>query len=294
MNRPWLRHVLMESGICIDRARLLDWVLARRLNVAAFRYFRLRFSPAVLEDALKTSMNAEEAGRLFSLAMSFINVRDTYKTTGDARTVLADEALLQRAREFSRPAVLEVGASDGSASTGILCESDGFSRILLTDRHNLFHVREFPGGKLFLDSEKRVLGIKILCFYLAFPSAKSVNVRGCREIKTVNPLVSARFGVRTIDRFDMFTDTLDRPVELIRCSNILNASYFTNEQIVEAVRNLMQSLVAGGYLVISHNNARYAEGEALLSLRKTATGFSLADDRNEHELRQLLAAEGAA
>ncbi|MEF2230148.1 MAG: hypothetical protein V3571_04400 [Pseudodesulfovibrio sp.] len=293
MSRSLLWQVLAGSGPCIDRVRLIERGLASGWLIPAMRYGRLRFSPAILEDALRSSRDVDEAGRLFSLGMSFLGVRGTCKTTGDARTGLADEVALHRAGEFDAPGFLEVGASDGSASAGLL-EVGRFSRFILTDRHNCFYARSIPGGSLFLDAEARLLGIKWLCFNLALPAGRAMNTDGWRRIGTLNPAVASRFGVRAIERFDMFRDVLDAPVELIRCSNILNACYFSDAEILAAVGNLMRSLVPGGYLVISHNNEKYAGGEAVLSLQKTEAGYAAADELNGHELLPLLAPGGGA
>ena len=293
MSRSPLWQGLAGSGPCIDRVRLIERGRAAGWLAPAMRFARLRFSPAILEDALRVSGDVDEAGRLFSLGMSFLGVRGTCKTTGNARTGLADEVALKRAGEFDAPGFLEVGASDGSASAGLLA-AGRFSRVLLTDRHHCFHARPIPGGSLFLDAEARPLGLKWLCFYLALPAGRPVDTAGYRRIETLNPAVAARFGVRSIEHFDMFTGVLDKPVELIRCSNILNACYFSDAELRAAVDNLLCSLVPGGYLVISHNNDKYAGGEAVLSLRKTEAGYAVADELNGHELVPLLAPGGGA
>lgn len=291
MNRSRLKHILMESGLCIDRVRLLRWALADdRRRVAAFRYLRLRFSPAILESAVREADTTAEAGEFFSLAMAHVNVGDTYKTTGSDRTVLADDTLLRLAGEYDRPSLLEVGVSDGSSSLRLLREKAVFSRIRLTDRFSHFHVRPFPLGALFLDSEARLLGIKFLCFYLNLALEKRCDTDGTERIETANPQVAAE-GQPVVEPFDMFTDVLDEPVELIKCANILNRSYFTETQLRMAVRNLGRSLADGGRLVVSHNNEKYAQSEAVLVLRRQAGEFVVEENINDHELAELFVSD---
>ncbi|MBI9079547.1 MAG: hypothetical protein JEY79_07390 [Pseudodesulfovibrio sp.] len=288
MNRSRLRHVLMESGLCFDRIRLLEWLLKHdRMRVLAFRFLRLRFSPAILSNAVKTSSDLTEAGRLFSLGMSFINVGDTYKTTTSERTVLADEVLSRLAKTLDGPQLLEIGVSDGSSSLNLLRRKDIFSSIILTDRFSHFHVRKIPLGKMFFDGDRCLLGIKLLCFYLNLALEKSSNVSDCSRIETVNPVVEKEGGISVIDQFNLFEDVLEEPVHFIKCSNILNESYFTSEQIVSAVGNLAKSLVLGGRLVVSHNNDKYKHGEAVLVLRNDPSAFCVEENLNQHELAPL-------
>lgn len=65
MNRSRLKHILMESGLCVDRVWVLDWILKHPwARSFAFRFLRLRVSPAILKDAL-VQIDPEERERLF-------------------------------------------------------------------------------------------------------------------------------------------------------------------------------------------------------------------------------------
>ena len=289
MNRFRLRHILMESGLCIDSIRLLQWLANHEtMRTAAFRLFRLRFSPAILHSALAAAATVEEAGELFSMGISLVNVGDTYKTTKRERSRLADQAILRLAAEYEAPALLEVGVSDGVSSLGLLETNGVFSRVVLTDKFSHFHEGRRWFGKVFLDSYRRLLGVKVGCLYCNLALDRPVEGGRYSRIETVNPVVEARCGVDAFSRFDILSDVMDEPVQIIKCANILSRCYFLEEQVLSAVRNLGRSLVEGGRLVVSHNNDKYDQGEAVLVLRKEGGDFRVEEDVNGHELGDVL------
>lgn len=285
LNRSRIKHTLMESGFCIDSVRLLDWVLRHPwLRIIAFRFLRLRFSPAILTNALSQQVAQNEKSRLFSLGMSYVNVGDTYKTTGRDRTELADKVVKRLADRYGFPCVLEVGASDGISSLNLLDLLGGSAEVLLSDRFNVFYEKHFMFGSFFLDSDKRLLGVKMLCFYLNYSAGAVVSESGYRRIETVNPLLFSERGIKSIIRFNMLGDTLDKPADVIKCSNVLNKSYFTDGQILAAVNCLMQNLKENGAIVISQNNEKYVDGEAVLVLQKKNDELYLVESINDHDL----------
>lgn len=289
MKRPRWLHILKESGLCIDSVRLLQWLGEHdRWSRFAARYLRLRISPGIIEDALHEGRDVEEKAALFSLGMSRVNIGHTYKTTGMDRTVLSDGLLHSFAEGMDKPDLLEVGVSDGSSALGLLARRDLFGEVHLTDRFPFFHVRRFPLGCLYLNSEGCLLGVKFLCFYFNLATELRLDTTGCERLETINPLVADKAGIASIEPFDMFKDRLDSPVGLIKCANIINSTYFTSEQAMAAIHNLSASLKPGGYMVISQNNEKYAGGEAVLALRKNDTGFVLVEDVNDHDFAPLL------
>ena len=287
MRHTSWKHIFRESGLCLDRPRLLDTIALRPwLRVLAFRFLRLRFSPAILENAEAQPGGTEERGRLYSLAMSHLNVGDTYKTTGRNRTVLADAALGRLAAGYSTPSALEVGVSDGISALGLLRNS-ALGAITLTDRFPLFHEKPIPLGRVFLNADGRLLGIKFLCFYLNIGEGPLCDLTRYTPIETANPVVRQEFGIQAIQRFDMFHDRLDKPVDLIKCANILNTDYFPDRAIRRAVANLGRNLTKSGHLVISQNNARYPKGEALFILRREDNRLVPAGEENDHDVASL-------
>ena len=279
-----LKHLLRESGLCIDRVRLLDAIRKRRWRkVLAFRFLRLRFSPAILEDARRIECSSEERGRFFSLAISYLNVGSTYKTTCGLRTKLADEAVLDIAKGYESPRLLEVGVSDGSSAQALLEKGDEFGDIVLTDRHNRFFEKKIPFGSIFLDGDQRLLGVKFFCVYMNLSPGPLKSGDGYEAIETVNPILDDLHGVGDIESFDIFNDRLPEKVQIIKCSNVLNLSYFSSDEIRKAVANLSTSLEDDGRIVVSQNNAGYADGEAVFVLRKLNGRLELEWEQNSHQ-----------
>lgn len=282
-----LKRILKESGLCLDSIRLLVWLRSRPMaRILFYRFLRLRFSPAILEDVLLQEVGLQEQSKLFSLGMSVLYVGGTYKTTDVNRTSLADDEIEKLACEFHSTRLLEVGVSDGISSKANL-KSEEIAEVILTDRFNCFYERHFPLGRIYYDSNKRLMGIKFLFFYLCLCLDSPSNVCNVRRIETVNPVLVEEFGIKSILQFDLFKDKLDAPVSLIKCANILNASYFSSDSIRQAVGNLARSLVSGGYLVISHNNERYENGEAMFVLKKEGRALRLVSNVNGHEVAHL-------
>ncbi len=287
MNRSRLKHILMESGLCVDRVWVLDWILKHPwARSFAFRFLRLRVSPAILKDAL-VQIDPEERERLFSLGMSNINVGDTYKTTARARTTLADNALQALARGVDAPKVLEIGVSDGSSSLGLLGASV-FDSVILTDRFSRFYEKKNLFGAVYRNADAALLGVKFLFLYCNVSSSQPGKIDGYSVIETANPALERLHGLRSIVRFNMQTDVLDEKVHLIKCANILNRSYFTARQIRKSVTNLARSLADGGVLVLSQNNSMYADGEALLVVRKTGEKMVIERNINNHAVAPIL------
>jgi len=284
ISMSFCKHLLAKSGLCIDRVRLLDWINDRDwARVLACRYLRLRFSPDILKNASETEVSHEERGRLFTLGMSFLTVGNTYKTTGDGRTRLADEAVLRHAVRMNRPALLEVGVSDGSSARNLLRNGGAFSGIILTDKYCHFFEKQVGPCRIFLGPEGKLLGVKCLFLYLSFDTAKQCDSKGYKRIETINPSIRREHNVESVRFFDMFTDVLEESVAIIKCANILNVSYFGEHSLKEAISNLSRSLQDGGVLVVSQNNEKYTDGEAFFVLRKDEGALKVVESVNAHD-----------
>lgn len=287
MRLSQLIHVLKESGFCVDRVRLLEFLLRHSwLKVFAFRFLRLRFSPQLIENAESLSVELDRKQELFSLACSFINVGRTYKTTSAARTILADKAVLQYAGEHEKPCLLEVGVSDGSSSLELLKRISSFGEVKLTDRHNAFYQWRFPFGRLYYDGDRCFLGLKFLFFYLNMPTRNQSGRPGLKPITTTNPVLRVEHEL-AVEQFNLFTDCYPQRFHIIKCANLLTRTYFSDSEIVEGVRNLGRSLADGGRMVLSHNSDVYDEGEALTVFVRSGTQLCLEANVNNSPLAQV-------
>jgi len=205
--------------------------------------------------------------------------------------VLADESLCALAASFPAPRILEVGVSDGSSSLGLLRRGQEFSALLLTDRHNLYYRRRCALGSLYYDSDRHLLCCKLGIFYFDLSSLNLLGGQNLQPMETVNPVLRESFGIAGSARLDVFCDTVEPAVQVIKCSNLLNSSYFTREDIHRAASNLSRSLVEGGYFVVSQNNATmYREAEAFSVLRKQNGSFILVQSVNNHDAAEMFQA----
>jgi hypothetical protein len=285
-----LSHALRESGPAPDSIAALRLIYGGGWRkVLLLRFLRVRFSPDVLKRVRGLPLPLEERARLFSQAMSLINVNETYKTTGSDRTRLTDMAIVRIAAGLRPLRLLDIGVSDGSASVALLSRLPGLVEAILTDLHPHLYARGPRFLRIFLDGRRRLLGVKVMGLYINLATNTVCDGNGFETIGTLNPAVQERHGILAIRPFDAFSDRLPEPVQFIKCSNMLNFEYFCTDDIRLAVANLGRSLTDGGYLFLSQNNARYAEGEAYFVLQKRGGSLALVEERGGHEAVGLFA-----
>lgn len=284
MMRRMLRRMLQGSGPCLDSPALLQ-VLARQgtLRLLALRLLRVKFTPLILPRLRALQAPLNQRARLFTEAISLINAGGTFKTTGENRTRLADAAILRLAQGLAAPRIFEVGASDGSASLFLSRELPTTATLILSDAHPEFFARRLGPIQLILTSDGTLLGVKLPLFYLHMPLGAQWAPAGCQRLDTLNPVLAEASQPNDIIPFNIFSDVLPAKAHIIKCANVLNRAYFSDAEIRAAVANLTQSLVCGGHLVISHNNARYADEEAFIILRRANATLELTEERNGHE-----------
>lgn len=285
-----IADMLRKSGPAPDSAfflRLLEREGA--LRTFLLRWLRLRVSPDALPRLRALPAPLDERARLFRQAVSLLNVNETYKTTGSDRTRLADETILglmaapdSGLAEAKPLRLLDIGVSDGSASVALLSRLPQGAEAILTDLHPVLYARGPALCRVYLDGRQRLLGLKLLGLYLNLSLAARRDSTGYEAIDTLNPLLRERLGLTELRPFDASRDVLQPPAQVIKCANVLNLGYFSGAGIRAAAANLGRSLVEGGFLVVSQNNARYRDGEAVFVLRKSGQGLLLAGQANDH------------
>ena len=291
---PRLMQAARGSGPCVDSPALLRLLAGSAwLRVLALNVLRFKFSPTVLERVRALPAPLEERARLFTQGVSLLSTGGSFKTTGADRTRLGDSAVLRLAEQYPAPRVMEVGASDGSASLRLLAALPPQAQLILTDRHPVFLRLGCGPASLTLDSDGRLLGLKLFCLYLRLPFGLQHSATGCQRIDTLNPLLSEGHGVRAIRPFDALSDRLPEPVQIIKCANLFNRAYFSDQAIRAAVANLARSLVDGGHLVISQNNACYEGGEACFVLQRKGPAMVLVEEQGGHRALELFQEAGA-
>lgn len=291
--RALLAHagqMLRKSGPAPDSAFLLRLLECEGpLRTLLLRWLRLRVSPDALPRMRALAAPLDERARLFRQAVSLLNVNETYKTTGSDRTRLADETILgliadpdTGLAEAKPLRLLDIGVSDGSASVALLSRLPEGTEVILTDLHPVLYAHGPGLCRVYLDGRRRLLGVKLLGLYLNLSLDARRDATGCEAIDTLNPLLRERLGVGELRPFDAMNDILATPAHVIKCANVLNLGYFDAADIRAAAANLGRSLVEGGFLVVSQNNACYRDGEAVFVLRKSGQRLLLAGQINKH------------
>jgi hypothetical protein len=279
-----VRRIISRSGPCADSLGVLEFYLAaleKPLPRLLLLLLRLKFSPNILAKIRASGLPAAERARLFSGAMNLFRGGATYKTTCANRSPLTDRAILKELRPGLL--VVETGVSDGSSALGLLEAASG-AELVLTDRQAAFHYRDTGPFRLFYDAEDGLLSIKLPGFYLCTGMPAGPVPPGAGAISLLNPVVEEKFGTSAITVFDIFTGTLPRKADIIKCANVLSRIAFTRGQMRAAVENLARNLAEGGLLFICQNNARYKDGEAVMVLRKTGAELALQTEINGHEM----------
>lgn len=259
MTPRQLLRILASVKLCIDSVGLLQAINRRSLDMQDWTYRFLRFSPALLDNAAHGTGDLLTTADRFSAAVSYFRFGAIFKLTSRARTNIAESMVLRIAHQYAQPILAEVGVSDGSSAAGLLDHRELFSKILLTDRYNVFFFKRLPFGRLFFDADGHLTLFKFLFLSFDLRALGGKGSTGLERIEIVNPLLRQRHAVQRIERFEMFTDILPVQAHIIKCSNILNLSYFSEETLRQAVQNLARSLCEGEVLVISQNNERYME-----------------------------------
>lgn len=206
----------------------------------------------------------------FTRIVSRLRIGGTYKTTTFGRYPKALE-YLKGLRFKTAPIVLDVGASDGSASLLAIKELS-YSRYYLTDRYIDLRFIQHGGGLYFLaDTQKPFLyanrflvafnetddAVWPFSFIVKALFAKFREDAGAstRSVRLVNPSLVPfmRGGVR-IETYDIFEKWRNERVDIVIAANLLNRGYFPDCEIVKGVRNLMDAMNDDGLLVVVKNN----------------------------------------
>lgn len=279
-----LKRMILGSGPCADSLAALRFYLAaldspvpRALALA----LRVKFSPDILEKIRHCSLPTAEKAALFSQAMTLFKSGGAYKTTGPGRSPLTDAAILAAFKPGD--VIVETGVSDGISALGLL-ENAKDAEVVLTDSQACFFYRDSCCGRIFYNDSGGYLSFKLPFFYFCTGIKPAKIPANAGRISLLNPLVSEKFPTAEIAAFDIFSGTLSRKADIIKCANVLNPVYFTKEEIKLALANLLANLKDNGSLFICQNNRKYRDGEAYLILQKKDGRLALRAEVNGHEL----------
>jgi len=212
----------------------------------------------------------------FDKSISAIKIDTTWKSTFRDRHSLTDKLIIKTIIDKSiTPSILEVGASTGATSLSLLDKLNGnFNRFYITDLFFNLPYRMSGDTTFFyhpknLNCIMRVNNLTVIYrdkVNLWFPIGWLSNIylnnspkyrkSECKILSMVHPEI---IEISKIDRsiiieeYDIFTSWKREPVDIIKVCNILNITYFSEKEIINALRNLKAALKPGGYLFLTDN-----------------------------------------
>jgi len=231
------------------------------------------------------------AAETFSKALTSFNFSGVFKTTQGGRHKLTQSFVKEQIPAGNLPAILDIGASDGSTSLDFIKLLGGaFKKYYVTDYNISCTWIEYKGYHFFFDHKNE-------CFLAAsgkfvfYPANKKLfnflfgkkleAIAGLpkkelllvnRELQQLQQQSNGRIQIRLHDVFQPW------PLEktnIVVAGNLLNRAYFTDGQIRTALGNCNQALEEGGLLVIIRNklNENGTEEERSGIYRKSGSRF---------------------
>lgn len=204
-----------------------------------------------------------------SRAVSTLQFGVTFKTTRPGRHEHSNR-LLAQLYEGSKPVVLDIGASDGSTSLDLMRSlGRNFMRYFVTDLNLSTRCGYDDRGALYFLDHAGVCVLRASKRFLVYSELKGARfpftfiakallsgvrrVVDWREVLLMQPelIDLARRNSRiAIMSYDLFAPWKAERPDLIKIANLLNAKYFTDAQMKEALRIQCSNLSLGGRLLL--------------------------------------------
>lgn len=237
-----------------------------KLNRGGWPQALTRYLPSAAD--VRVLCQARVEAGAFTDSVSSLKFGTTFKTTGRARFPNTITALAALDFAFP-PAILDVGASDGSTSLDIM-RAVPFSRYFVTDRNIEIRAMHRDESTWFFDADDSCI-MAVSDRWVSYPDfdgawfpfggmARRLFAGApaldwsAQRIQLISPALRALVDDRiAIRRHDIFEPWAEPSVGLVIAANILNRAYFSDEQIVAAVANLVDATTPGGRIVIVDN-----------------------------------------
>jgi hypothetical protein len=200
------------------------------------------------------------------------------KTTGMGRLTLSTNFLIQYLQgNKTSQKFLDIGASDGSSTyythtnlieQGIDLESwatdrfiqihltkSGILRYYSTSESEMFMCVLFNTFAISLYPERhKDMFSRWLAKKMVEAAKKLKNVGESGVIKLTHPsvIVDDKFHVNYLDVFKLTNEYINN-FNIVRCSNLLQSSYFSDAVIMEAINTINSYIVENGILILTHN-----------------------------------------
>lgn len=203
-----------------------------------------------------------------------LKIGTTFKTTNYDR--FPETTRLLANMSFARPpVVLDVGASDGSASLAVMKQLP-FTRYYVTDRHIKAHASPTGLGMFLCDAEARPWLYANRCVVVhndldgaqwpfnaiaarIFRRFDSSKLRGGQDVYMINPDLAAKRSDRIrIEQYSIFEEWPYEKADLVIAANLLNRVYFSDSELRAGLDRLRDAMRDGAMLAVIENRNREA------------------------------------
>jgi hypothetical protein len=234
------------------------------------------FWPKILTDVFPSAddplelLRDDATSEAFSAAVSTLKFASTWKTTKKARFPLSLAALSDLNLDRSQR-ILDVGVSDGITSTDVM-KFLPFAEYFVTDLFTEVFIRTDRGRTYFYTSNNECILIATKRWVLYEDTDRAIAPFGsiassfysrapgenvaAQRIELINPTLRAKLSRTTcLKQYDIMTPWEHGKVDLVIAANLLNRSYFPEDELKRALGNLIGALTDHGLLALIENRA---------------------------------------
>lgn len=207
----------------------------------------------------------------------YMGGNDIFKTTKPNRHSETNKIVVEFIEKLNNPAILDVGASDGSTSLDLIKQlGKKFSRYIVTDMSFKQYAIEKNGRTYFYDNHSKIcltivsdklviyndknacvfpinsIAKKIISKAPAFNENDAIDVNLCQpgllDLVKHNPRI-------VLKEWNILEQWDGEKVDFIKAANILNKEFFSDEILLKAIENIKKALKVGGFLLVLRNSA---------------------------------------
>ncbi|HUX70324.1 MAG TPA: hypothetical protein VMV41_07430, partial [Cellulomonadaceae bacterium] len=252
----------------------------------------------------KVILDGDVTAEAFRRAMSAFSVGGTIKITGSNRHPAADALLLDHV-DVSRATIVDIGASDGSTSVDLTGRLPSFAAYVIADLYLYITATRIGRTVLFFDHAGACVlvasrhlvawpsisrGVRLLCSPLIALSARHPDCG--QDVLLLNPSAQKLIAEDELVTFavhDVFQTWDDPTPDAIKVANLLRRLYFSDAEILRALRALLTSLPEGGHLLLVDNARARVPARAGLYRRSIGRVASVAETETPTEVADLVA-----
>jgi len=197
------------------------------------------------------------------------------KTTMPGRHSLSDKKILELISDNKDARILDVGASDGSTSLDLIKKLDGnFGKYFVTDVSFSLDVIEQDRKSYFYDTVRKecimIVSNRLIIYHDKLSSsligyiakrlierAPKYDAQMMKQISLVQPelqkLVIGNSNIKLIE-WSIFEPWPEEKADIIKVANVLKTEVFSEDEITEAIKNLIENLNPDGRIIIIQNS----------------------------------------